>query len=174
MIGAKAITLPLFEFLAPYKSGQPLYLIPERAALLCQAEVIIARDTFTGWEMPVWGTDEYERLKVGAYPSCGPVIVVELSFANELEELLRVVTAVHGDNDVEGDAEEDADDEDADDLEDEDVDEADDDEDLEDDEDDDFDDDWEVVGDDDLDEEDDDEDEEDDEEDDEDDGIGPI
>ena len=61
MIGAKAIALPFFEFLAPYKPGQPLYLIPERAALLCLAEVIVARDSDTGEEMPVWGTDAYER-----------------------------------------------------------------------------------------------------------------
>lgn len=168
MIGAKAITLPLFEFLAPYKPGQPLYLIPERAALLCLAEVIVARDRDTGEEMPVWGTDAYERLRAGEYVLCGPMLVVELSFAKELEALLETVTAVQGGTDSEGDGEADADDEDADDLEDEDDEEAEDEEDLEDDEDDDFDDDWESVGDD--EEEEDDEDEEGDE----DNGIGPI
>jgi len=167
MIGAKAIALPLFEFLAPYKPGQPLYLIPERAALLCQSEVIIARDTYTGWEMPVWGADAYERLQAGEYVLCGPMLIVELSFGVELEALLEVVTAVYGDIDVEGDEEEDADD-----LDDDDDDEADDDEELED-EDDDFDDDWEDAGDEDDDDLDD-EDSEEDEEDDDDEGVGPI
>jgi hypothetical protein len=166
MIGAKAIALPLFEFLAPYKRGQPLYLIPERAALLCVAEVIIARDIDTGEEMPVWGTDAYERLEAGEYVLCGPMLVVELSFVKELDALIEVVTAVQGGTDADGDEE------DADDLEGEDEDEeADDDEELEDEEDD-LDDDWEDVGDDDDDSEVEDDDE--DEEGDEDDGIGPI
>jgi len=169
MIAAKAIALPLFEFLAPYKLGQPLYLIPERAALFCQAEVIIARDTYTGWELPVWGTAAYERLRAGEYVLCGPMLVVELSFGKELEALLEVVTAVHGDNNGERDGEADADD---DDLEEEEDEEPDDDEDLEDDEDDDFDDDWEDVGDDDDDDLDDDDSEVDEEDDDE--GVGPI
>jgi len=154
MIGTKTIALPLFEFLAPYKAGQPLYLIPERAALLCLAEVIVPRDSDTGEEMPVWGTDAYERLRAGEYVLSGPMLVVELSFASELDALLGVVTAVQGGNDVEGDG-----DEDADDLEDDAEEDDDADDELEDeDEDDDFDDEWEAVGDedDDLDEDDDD------------------
>jgi len=155
MIGVKAIVLPFFEFLAPYKPGQPLYLIPERAALLCLAEVIVARDCDSGEEIPVWGTEEYERLRIGESAVRGPVLVVELSFANELEDLLGVVTAVQGANDVEDEDDE----EPADDAEDDEDDEDEDDEDLED-ADDDFDDEWEEVGDDDDDAEDDEEDEE--------------
>ena len=40
------------------------------------------------------------------------MLVVELSFANELKALLEVVAAVHGNSDGEGDEEEDADDND--------------------------------------------------------------
>src|SRR5436190_10403959 len=107
MIGVKATVLPFFEFLAPHKAGQPLYLVPERAAVLCLAEVIIARDRDTGEEKPVWGTDESERLEAGEDLQCGPVLVVELSFANELESLIDLVTAVRCVNDAEDGAEDD-------------------------------------------------------------------
>jgi hypothetical protein len=170
MIDVRTIVLPFFEFVPPYKPGQPLYLVPERATVLCLAGVIIARDLDTGHEKPVWGTAEYERLRAGEDVSCGPVLVVELSFATELEDLLDLVTAVRCNSE---DAE---DDDDADDLDDDEggADELDaDDEDEEDEEDEedldeDFDDDFDAVGDDDEDEDDEDE------EDNEDDGVGPI
>ena len=167
MIGVKATVLPFFEFLAPHKAGQPLYLVPERAAVLCLAEVIIARDRDTGEEKPVWGTDESERLEAGEDLQCGPVLVVELSFAYELESLIDLVTAVRCVNDAEDGAEDDNEVDDAEDASDLEDDEDDDEEedDAEDDLDDesDLDDEWEEVGDDDDDDaEDDDEDDEDD------------
>ncbi|HEY2415150.1 MAG TPA: hypothetical protein VGI40_23095 [Pirellulaceae bacterium] len=177
MIDVRSIVFPFFEFVSPYKPGQPLYLVPERAAVLCLASVIIARDLDTGEEKPVWGTAEYERLRAGEDLLCGPVLVVELSFSTELEDLLDLVTAVRCNSE---DAEDDDDANDLDDDEDDDVDDLDaedeeeDEEDEQDDEDldEDFDDDFDAVGDDDEDDEDEDEDE--DEEDDEDDGVGPI
>jgi hypothetical protein len=173
MIAVKSIVFPFFEFVSPYKPGQPLYLVPERAAIFCLAGVIIARDLHTGHEKPVWGTAEYERLTSGEELSCGPVLVVELSFETELEDLLDLVTAVRcnsedaEDDDDANDLDDDEDD-DADDLEDEDEDEEDeeDDEDLDEDFDDDFNGDGDTVGDD--------EEEDEEEDDDEDDGIGPI
>jgi hypothetical protein len=171
MIDVRTIVLPFFEFVPPYKPGQPLYLVPERATVLCLAGVIIARDLDTGHEKPVWGTAEYERLRAGEDLSCGPVLVVELSFATELEDLLDLVTAIRCNSE---DAEDDDDANDLDDDEDDDADELDaEDEDEEDEKDDedldeDFDDDFDAVGDDEDDEDDEDE------EDDEDDGVGPI